>query len=140
MPFKYFGKINFTPYTKVSEFADHLQKGRLMGSVCKKCGEKSFPPRADCIKCLSDDFELVENSGKGTLVTFTTIYSPPAGFEDIAPFTLGLVDLDDGGRAVSWFENTKSEDIKIGMRVRVVPKIFEEISEIKLYYSLEKGD
>ena len=26
-PFHYFGKINFVPYTKVSEFADYLKDG-----------------------------------------------------------------------------------------------------------------
>jgi len=138
MPFKYFGKINYTPCTKVSKFADELQKGKLVGSVCKKCGEKNFPPRADCLKCMSGDFEFYEAKLSGTLVTFTTINSAPAGFEDLVPYTLGLVDLDGGGRLLSWFENTKFEDIKIGMKVRIVPRIFEEIEDIKLYYALEK--
>ena len=44
--FKWFGKVNFTPYTKVSDFAQHLRDGRLMGSRCKRCGAVSFPPRA----------------------------------------------------------------------------------------------
>ncbi len=139
MPFKYFGKINYTPYTKVSKFADELQKGNLVGSKCKNCGEKTFPPRADCLKCLSGDFEFVKVKSSGTLVTFTTINSAPTGFEDMTPYTLGLVDLDGGGRLLSWFENTKFEDIKIGMKVKVIPKIFEEIEEIKLYYALEKA-
>ena len=139
MPFKYFGKINYTPYTKVAKFADELHKGNLVGSECKKCGERSFPPRADCAECMSDDFKLVKIKPRGILVTFTIINSPPAGFEDIAPYTLGLVDLEEGGRLLSWFENTRPEDIKIGMKVKVVPKIFEEIEEIKLYYALEKG-
>ena len=138
MPFSYFGKINYTPYTKVSKFADELHKGRLVGSRCRICGEENFPPRADCLKCFSDDFEFIKVKSEGTLVTFTTIHSPPAGFEDIAPYTLGLIDLDGGGRILSWFENTGPEEIKIGMRVKVVPKIFEEIEEIKLYYALEK--
>ena len=42
-------------------------------------------------------------------------------------------------RVLSWFENTPDKDIKIGMRVKIVPKIFEEIEEIKLYYALEKA-
>ena len=139
MPFKYFGKINYTPYTKVSKFADELHKGKLVGSKCKKCGEKTFPPRADCLKCLSPNFEFIKAKSTGTLVTFTTIYSAPTGFEDMTPYTLGLVDLDGGGRLLSWFENTKDKDIKIGMKVKVIPKIFEEIEEIKLYYALEKA-
>jgi len=140
MPFRYFGKINYTPYTKVAKFADELQMGRLVGSVCKKCGAKSFPPRADCLSCLSPDFELKQVKPYGKLVTFTIIQSAPMGFESLVPYTLGLVDLDDGGRLLSWFENTKPEDIKIGMRVKVVPRLFEDIPEIKMYYSLEKDD
>ena len=139
MPFSYFGKINFTPYTKVSKFADELQMGRLVGSQCRSCGAKNFPPRSDCLECMSDDFKFVKARDTGTLVTFTTIHSAPIGFEDLAPYTLGLVDVDGGGRVLSWFENTPEKDIKIGMKVKIVPKMFEEIEEIKLYYCLEKA-
>ena len=62
--FKWFGKVNYTPYTKVTDFAQHLKDGRLMGTRCKKCDAKSFPPRADCEECMSDDFEFTEMSGK----------------------------------------------------------------------------
>jgi uncharacterized OB-fold protein len=121
MPFKYFGKINFTPFTKVDKFADYLQKGKLMGTQCKKCGEKYFPPRADCIKCLSDDIKWIEYSGRGTLHCYTKI-----------------VDLEEGGRLISWIKDVPDDDIRIGMVIKVVPRIFEEIEEIKLYYTIEK--
>jgi uncharacterized OB-fold protein len=138
MPFKYFGKINFTPYTKVDKFADYLQKGKLMGTKCKKCGEMYFPPRADCLKCLSDKIEWVEYSGQGKLASFTTIYAAPKGFEDIAPYTLGIVDLKEGGRLIAWTKDISEKEIKIGMPVKIVPRIFEETEEIKLYYTIEK--
>ena len=137
MPFLYFGKINFVPYTKVSEFADYLKDGKLMGTKCKKCGELSFPPRADCIKCFSDEFEWVENSGKGRLHTYTIIYAAPTGFDDISPYIIGVLDLDDGGRLLGWVD-VPEEQIEIEMRLKAMPKIFEEIPDIKLYYSLEK--
>jgi len=104
MPFHYFGKVNFVPYTKVTEFADYLKDGKLMASKCKKCGQFSFPPRADCIHCLSDEFEWVECSGKGGLHTYTIIHAAPTGFDDIAPYILGVLDLDDGGRLMGWIE------------------------------------
>ena len=138
MPFKYFGKINFTPYTKVDKFADYLQKGKLMGTQCKKCGEKYFPPRADCIKCLSDEVKWIEYSGKGTLHSYTKIYAAPKGFEDMAPYTLGVVDLEEGGRLISWIKDIPDDKIRIGMSVKIIPRIFEEIEEIKLYYTIEK--
>ena len=48
----WFGKVNFVPYSKVSDFAVHLKDGRLMASVCSDCGAFSFPPRADCVVCI----------------------------------------------------------------------------------------
>ena len=137
--FKWFGKVNYTPYTKVSDFAQYLKDGHLMGSRCKKCGARSFPPRADCDQCMSGDFEFFELSGKGNLHTFTKIVAPPTGFEDVAPYIVGVVDFEDGGKAIAWFgDSIAEEDIEIGMEVQVVPQIFEELEEIKVYYSLEQ--
>jgi uncharacterized OB-fold protein len=138
MVFKYFGKINFTPFTKVGAFADYLQQGKLMGTQCKKCGERYFPPRADCLKCMDDTFEWREYSGRGTLQSFTKIEAAPKGFEDMAPYTIGVVDLEEGGRLLAWTKDIPDDMIKIGMLVKVVPRIFEEIEEIKLYYTIEK--
>ena len=136
--FKWFGKVNFSPYTKVTDFAQHLKDGRLMGSRCKKCGDTSFPPRADCGKCMSGDFEFFEMSGKATLHTFTEIVAAPTGFEDETPYTVGVVDLEEGGRLLAWVgESIQKDDVAIGMDVQVVPQIFEEMPEIKVYYSLE---
>jgi uncharacterized OB-fold protein len=137
--FKWFGKVNYTPYTKVSDFAQHLRDGHLMASRCKNCGAASFPPKADCEACMSDAFEFFEVSGKGKLHTFTKIVAAPTGFEDVVPYTVGVVDLDDGGKALAWFgETIEEDDIRIGMELQVVPRIFEELEEIKVYYSLER--
>jgi uncharacterized OB-fold protein len=137
--FKWFGKVNFSPYTKVTEFADHLKDGHLMGSRCKRCGHQSFPPRADCSECLSDDFEFTEMSGQATLISYTTIHAAPTGFEDVAPYTIGVVDLMETGRLLAWIGDSISQDeIQIGMELQVVPQIFEEEVDIKVYYSLEK--
>jgi hypothetical protein len=137
--FKWFGKVNFSPYTKVTDFAQYLKDGRLMGSKCKECGTMSFPPRADCENCMSGEFEFVEMSGKARLHTYTKIVAAPTGFEDVAPYIVGVVDLEEGGRALAWIgETIEEEKIKIGMELQVVPQIFEELEDIKVYYSLEK--
>jgi uncharacterized OB-fold protein len=137
--FQWFGKVNYSPFTKVSEFAVHLKNGHLMASRCKSCATTSFPPRADCEQCMSDDFEFVEISGKAILHTFTKIVAAPTGFEDVTPYTVGVVDLEEGGRALAWFgETIQEEEIAIGMELQVVPRIFDETEEIKVYYSLDK--
>jgi len=137
--FKWFGRVNYTPYTKVTDFAQYLKDGRLMGTRCKKCGAASFPPRADCDKCMSGEFEFVEMSGKAQLHTFTKIVAAPTGFEEVAPYIVGVVDLAEGGRALAWFgESIDEAEIEIGMDLQIVPQIFDELEDIKVYYSLEK--
>jgi uncharacterized OB-fold protein len=72
-------------------------------------------------------------------VTFTKIVAAPTGFEDVTPYIVGVVDLAEGGRALAWFgESVPEPDIAIGMDLQVVPRIFEELEEIKVYYSLEQ--
>jgi uncharacterized OB-fold protein len=137
--FKWFGLVNFSPYTKVADFAQHLKDGRLMGSRCKSCKTTSFPPRADCEKCLSGDFELFEISGRCKLHTYTRIVAPPTGFENIAPYIVGVADLEETGRVLAWIgETLKEDELEIGMSLQVVPRLFEEIEDIKVYYTLEK--
>ncbi|MBI2932737.1 MAG: Zn-ribbon domain-containing OB-fold protein [Planctomycetes bacterium] len=137
--FEWFGKVNFSPYTKVGDFAGFLKDGYLKGSRCRACGFKTFPPRADCPQCLSGEFDFVDYSGRGRLHTYTRIAAAPNGFEDVAPYTIGVVDLEEGGRCLAWFGSTiREEEIKIGMELQVVPRIFEEIEKIKVSYSLEK--
>ena len=137
--FRWFGLVGYTPHTKVAAFARHLRDGRLVGSRCTACGATAFPPRADCAACMRPEFEYAEVSGRGTLHTFTTIVAAPAGFEHLAPYVIGVVDLEDGGRALAWIgETVKPEEIAIGMPLQVVPRMLEESEEIRVYYSLEQ--
>ncbi len=137
--FQWFGRVCYSPHTKITDFARHLKDGRLMASRCRGCGHLSFPPRADCPECLGGEFDYEEISGEGTLVTYTRIDAAPAGFEDLAPYVLGVVDLKETGRLLAWFGPTVPEDeIEIGMPLQAVPRMFEEMPEIHVYYSLER--
>lgn len=137
--FSWFGKVSFVPYTKVSDFAVHLKDGRIMGSVCNACGYKTFPPRADCPECMSGDFSFRECSGKGKIYTFTRTEAAPTGFEDVAPYTVVVVELDDGGRVLGWLGDTLHfGQITIGDPVQVVPRIWGEGAEIKLYFTIDE--
>lgn len=138
--FSWFGKVSFVPYSKVQDFAVHLKDGRLMGSACRKCGYATFPPRADCPRCMAGEFEFREVSGRGTLYTHTTIAAAPTGFENEVPYTIGVVDLEEGGRLLAWIGKTiPAAEVKIGMPVQVVPRLDEEREEIKVFYTIEKA-
>ena len=136
--FKWFGIVSFSPSTRVAAFAAHLREGRLMAARCKACGQRSFPPRADCERCLSPDFEWVEVSGRARLVTWSRIAAAPAGFERHAPYTLGVADLEEGGRALAWIGPSLTDDaLEPGMELRLVPRLHEELEEIHVDYTLE---
>jgi uncharacterized OB-fold protein len=137
--FEWFGLVNFCPHTKVAGFAQHLRDGRLMSSRCTACDRLSFPPRADCPDCRHGEFAFHELSGEGTLLTYTRIDAAPAGFEDRAPFTVGVVNLAEAGRLLAWFGDTIASDaITLDMTVQVVPRILAESERIQVYYTLEK--
>jgi uncharacterized OB-fold protein len=137
MGFDEFGRITFVPFTKVSEFVEYLKNGKLEGTRCKKCNKIIFPPKADCTDCAGSEIEWVEFSGKGKLHTYTVISAAPTGFEDNVPYAIGVIDLEEGGRLLAWFENKDigEEDLKVGMNVMIVPKKIEDervIYEIKM--------
>ena len=136
--FKWFGIVNHVPHTKVAAFADHLRGGHIMGSQCRACGHQTFPPRADCEKCLHGEFAFVEISGRCTLLSWTRITAAPSGFEALAPYTLGLVDLAEGGRALAPFGPAlPDEALSMGMALQLQPRLHEDREDIKVDYTLE---
>ncbi|MCD6568457.1 MAG: Zn-ribbon domain-containing OB-fold protein [Dehalococcoidia bacterium] len=135
MDFANFGVVSFTKQAKVAPFVDYLDQGKVMATECKQCGKKYFPPRADCPYCLSSEMEWVEIKSKGKLLTFTTVNYGPSGFEDVAPYSLGIVEFPEGVRVLAKIrKKVDVGDIKIGMELRVVPVV---LSEDRFAYGLE---
>jgi ribosomal protein S27AE len=69
---------------------------RLLGTRCPACGTVAFPSRAVCGNCGCRTLEPAELSGQGSVHAFTTVRTPPAGFD--APYLAAVVDLDEGPR------------------------------------------
>ncbi|MFO8100832.1 MAG: Zn-ribbon domain-containing OB-fold protein [Dehalococcoidia bacterium] len=135
MDFSNFGVVSFTAQAKSAAFVDHLAEGKLMGTVCKKCGKKYFPPRMDCAQCLGDDVEWFEIKGPGKLVTHSTVNFGPSGFEEVQPYTLGIVDFPEGVRVLAKIsDKVDAASIKSGMELRPVPR---KLNEEKLTYEFE---
>jgi uncharacterized OB-fold protein len=76
---------------------------------------------------MSDEMEWISLTGNGSIYSFTIIYrAPKADFKGKVPYTLALVELDEGPRLMTNIINIESSKISIGMRVRCT---FEDISE-----------
>ncbi|MEW6348090.1 MAG: Zn-ribbon domain-containing OB-fold protein [Thermodesulfobacteriota bacterium] len=120
MGFEQFGIVSFTGVTKTAQFVEYLKNNELRGTICKECGAKFFPPRADCDKCFSDQMDWFEIAGEGTLVSFTKATFAPAGFEKDVPYALGVAQFADGVKVFGRLDKAlPDESIKAGMKVKV---------------------
>jgi len=127
MGFEKFGRKSFTAITKTGKFVDLLAEGKIEGTVCKKCGAKFFPPRADCATCLSKEMDWFDMPKKGKLETFTTAYYAPFGFEADPPYTMGVVDFGGGLKLFARLaKEIKPEDVKVGMDVSTRPLKYDD--------------
>jgi uncharacterized OB-fold protein len=136
MGFERFGTVSFTAQTRVDKFVDLLDQGKVTGTQCKSCGEKYFPPRADCANCLSSDMEWFGISGPGKLISFSTLIYAPTGFEEDLPYTIALADFGDVKVFGRMSKDLKEEDMKIGMDLKVVPV---KLQGGKVAYELRKA-
>lgn len=78
-----------------------LAEGRLTTTRCEGCKERCFPPRPYCPRCGGPGMEWVELGGHGRLYSRTRIHSAGGSFAAFAPYSVGLVDLDDGLRLLT---------------------------------------
>jgi uncharacterized OB-fold protein len=134
--FKKFGTVSFTSISKVNDFVDFLEKGKVMGTRCKECGLVFFPPRANCYKCPSSEMEWFEVSGKGKLITYSKLKYAPVGFEGDLPYCIALLDYGDYkifGRIAS---DIPEEEIKLGMEMKTV---VNELPNGQLNYVFQKA-
>jgi uncharacterized protein len=94
--------------------------GFLLINACSRCGLSFFPRRKLCIKCLQDN-SLKDETLKegGTLYTFTVVHR--AGPDFSVPYVVGYVDFErEGVRVFSQITGCKPEDLKIGMKMKLV--------------------
>lgn len=106
------------PFT-IEQFCKWASQGKLMGGRCRKCSKIHFPPRPLCDGCLSNEFDWTEVPTKGKLLTYTIIHVAPAQFQPMAPYAVGIVQLGDGLRLPGMIRDVASEQIKIGMPLKI---------------------
>jgi uncharacterized OB-fold protein len=98
------------------------QRYALVGEVCEHCDAKVFPPRDICPECGEEAKTLYTFSGRGEVYSYTTVYDPPAGYEDVAPYTVAMVKLDEGPFVTAQLTDLENRDVEIGMPVEMVTR------------------
>lgn len=108
-------------------YFDHLRSHELVFHRCDACRTVLFPLRQVCTTCSSESLSLEVSTGHGTVYSFTAQHraSHPF-FADDVPYTLVLVDLDEGFRALANLVDGSELDIAVGSDVHAV---FDDIDD-----------
>lgn len=93
-----------------------------MGEVCPHCGSKIFPPRDVCPYCGGEAKTQFSFSGRGQIYSFTQMSNVPTGYEQSAPYTMALVQLEEGPVVTAQLTDLGDQDVQIGMPVEMVTR------------------
>lgn len=129
-------------------FYQSLGQSKLMGTVCKSCGELHLPPRPICTHCKSSNMEWREFSGKGKLAAYSVIFIAPTamlneGYSRTNPYCAGVVKLEEGpsiSAQITGVDLSKPETIAIGMPISAVYLRYgdEAAPKFRLAFEAEK--
>jgi uncharacterized OB-fold protein len=95
------------------------QRYRFEAEKCSKCSTIYFPPRLVCSECGSRKFEKIILKDTGKILTYTTIEVGPPEFSDQVPYTVGIIELDDGARITAQITDCDPANLAIGKKVKL---------------------
>ena len=103
-----------------ADFVDGLKHGVLRLQRCASDGHYQFPPAPVCAACLSRDLAWVDSGGRGILWSWIVLHR--AYYPDVEPrlpYTIGLVQLDEGPRIMMQMSSIEGIDLVCDMPVEV---------------------
>ena len=117
------------PWKLTEPFWEAARNGKLIIQYDPVVKKYQFYPRSVSIFTGRSNLEWREVPGKGTLYSFTDIHVAPPGFEDLAPYMIGVIELDEGVRMMTPLQGITMDDAVLGMRMRVCwQKLSDEIT------------
>ena len=100
-----------------------------MGEICERCNSRIFPPRDVCPECEAPAKTPFNFSGRGEVYSYSTVYHPPQGFEEFAPYTVALVQLEEGPMLTAQLTDVDADEVHIGMPVEMVTRKIQSCGE-----------
>jgi uncharacterized OB-fold protein len=101
-------------------FWQGCSRGELLVQHCRACGNPQWYPRARCSNCYGYELEWKKSEGKGKIYSFSVVHRGVSqAFDDLIPFVLALVDLEEGIRMMTHVVECDPSAVTIGMPVTV---------------------
>jgi uncharacterized protein len=124
-----------TPTRTTTPFWEAAKEGRFLLQYDPAAGKYQFWPRPVSVHSGSRKLEWRESSGRGKLAASTTVRVPHRGFDDIVPFVLASVDLEEGVRVVSRLIGVTPDQVKPGMKLKIC---WEDLPNGARFYAFER--
>jgi uncharacterized protein len=101
-------------------FWESLVRGELVAQRCERCGYVRWPPAPLCPECGDAEFRWTRLAPTGVLWSYCVYHRAfGAEFRDDVPYTVGLVELDDGPR---WYVRVSADSAELEIGCRMEPQ------------------
>jgi uncharacterized OB-fold protein len=109
------------PMPESRQFWDGVAAGELRLPFCVDCDEFFFYPRVICPRCYSAAIDWRTASGRGRVASFVIAQRPVTGVREEAPFTIALIDLEEGPRLAADLVGVEADadHVRIGLAVEL---------------------
>ena len=124
------------PMVDSRAYWEAADRNELLLARCGACAHRFFYPRILCPKCGSMEIGQIPCEGGGSIYSFTHVNYSPYGDFWVAevPYTVILVDLDEGPRVLSRLISENRAAVKVGDRVRVkFAKVRESERQVPMF-------
>jgi uncharacterized OB-fold protein len=106
------------PDRDTAEFWAAQNDHELKFQRCTDCGSVRYLVGPLCPECRSFGFDWIASSGRGVVYSYTVVrHQTHPAFP--APYTVLLVELEEGPRVIAQLRAPEGTEIGIGARVRI---------------------
>ena len=116
--------------SSIIRWRNYKDRYMLIGFECVSCGKRYFEKKGLCT-CGATEFNEIELSGNGKIVSYTQIHGAPEAFAEQGKYQVAIIDLDEGPRIEAQVADCNYEDLSMGQEVEAVFR--------KFYKSGDKG-
>ncbi len=118
-------------------FWEAVDRHELVLQRCSACERYLQPPRPMCPQCHAmDTLEWVRASGRGEIYSYVNFTTDRMAYPAMkVPYSVVLVELEEGVRLVSNVVDLEPDEVRIGIPVEVV---FEDIDDGLTLYKFKQ--
>jgi uncharacterized protein len=110
----------------------------LVGSKSEETGKVYFPPISVEPENGNTKFKPEAFAKRATLITWSTVTSPPTGYEKYKPYIVAILELENGERLTSQIVDVEEATLQKGdVLFPTFRKFFEDGKDGVIHYGLK---